>query len=574
MQVLLPPAQPNRNERGEEVFVTDSMVEQLLAEVTSGVAQQKAADKVKPLSKEETHKLRIRAKRDLFFLCYGVLGNTRLSPNLHGNLCRHVETTENKRFREFLLARGNFKSTIITVGHSIQIVLPVTAEDLEYDGWWFKQGETAHYELGKLPWPASLGVDAKVLIAHETHESSARFLYGITNHFTNNPLLMGLFPEAVPSPRKNRINKWELELPRSLTGNPEPTIDTLGVGGKSQGRHYNFIKLDDIFGDKARDSAAEAETTREWFDNIQSFFTVFNRDKLDLIGTRYSLDDVYAHAEDRYGKQLVVYRRKIEETNPLNPAGPKIITFPEEFSAEDLEILKKNKKVYNAQYLNDPEESGKGFDPTWERFFYWLTPQTIAIFTGRDREIINVRDLDVCIIIDPGESKSGGFVVTGMDWRQRVFVLTSLLLEMKPPELTDLVFKSVVRWQPRTVAIESDFFMSTFEHWWRSEMRLRGIRFHITTVYTKKKAKDDRIDGLSNYYAASQIYHNEAQTDMHDEFRRWGKTKNIHILDAMAYGPEIWRPGWAPGTKSLYSGVAGGDDVDDRDIQTGYSAIE
>jgi hypothetical protein len=203
-----------------------------------------------------------------------------------------------------------------------------------------------------------------------------------------------------------------------------------------------------------------------------------------------------------------------------------------------------------------------------------LTPQTIAIFTGRDREIIDISDLDIVILIDPGQSKSGGFIVTGMDWRQRVFVLASLRLELKPPELTDLVFRSVMKWQPRTVAIESDFFMSIFEHWWMSEMQRRGVRFQITPVYTKKKQKDERIDGLSNYYAASQIYHNEAQNELHDEFRRWGKTKNIHIFDALAYGPEVWRPGWAPGTKSLYSGVATGDAVDDRDIHTGYSQID
>jgi hypothetical protein len=573
MQVTLPaPIKDQTNEKGEQVYVTDEMVENLLRDVSSGVSLKRAEEKVKPLSHEETCKLRIRAKRDLFFLCYGILGNTRLSPNLHGNLCHHIEKTEDSRFREYLLARGNFKSTIITVGHGIQVSLPVTAEDLSYDGWWFNTDEKPHYDLGRLPWPNALGTDVKILIAHETHESSARFLYAITNHFTNNPLLMGLFPEAVPSPRKVRINKWELELPRSLTGNPEPTFDTLGVGGKSQGRHYNYIKLDDIFGDKARDSEAEAETTREWFDNIQSFFSTFLRDKLDLTGTRYSLDDVYAHAEERYGNQLVKYIRRIEEPDPAHP-GQKIITFPEEFTPESLEILKKNKRVFNAQYLNDPEQSGKGFDPSWERNYYWLTPQTIAVFSGRDREIINVRDLDICIIIDPGESRSGGFVITGMDWRQRVFVLASLPLELKPPELTDLVFRSVIKWQPRTVAIESDFFAEVFEHWWLSEMKLRGQRFHITPVHTRKRAKDDRIDGLSNYYAAAQIYHNEAQEELHSEYRRWGKSKNIHILDALAYGPEIWRPGWAPGTKSLYSGVSDGDNIDDRDVETGYSPI-
>ena len=569
----LPDSTGQKNEKGEEIFVTDEMIEHLVKDVTTGAAQEHAKKKTQALTHEDRCKLRIRAKRDLFFLCYGILGNTRLSPNLHGHLCRHVESTENRRFREYLLARGNFKSTIITIGHSIQVVLPVSEEDLSYDGWWFTPEEKPHYEIGKIEWPNSLFTNAQLLIAHETHESAARFLYAITNHFTNNPLLMGLFPEVVPSPRKNRINKWELELPRSITGNPEPTIDTLGVGGKSQGRHYNYIKLDDIYGDKARDSEAESQTTKEWFDNIQSFFSTFLKDKLDLTGTRYDLDDVYAHAEEVYGSQLVKYSRKIEEPDPKNP-GQTIITFPEEFTVESLEILKKNKKVYNAQYLNDPQESGKGFDPTWERFFYWLTSNTLAIFTGRDREIINLSDLDVVFLIDPGESKSGGFLVTGMDWKQRVFILASMRLELKPPELTDMIFRSVMKWQPRTVAIESDFFMSIFAHWWASEMKLRGVRFHITPVFTKKKTKDDRIDGLSNYYAASQIYHNEAQTELHDEFMRFGKTKNIHILDAAAYGPGIWRPGWAPGTKSGYLGVNSGDEVDYRDVETGYSKID
>ena len=567
------PLSKGQNQKGEEVYVTDEMVDNLLSGITSGEALKKAEEKVKTLDKVEVHKLRIRAKRDLFFLCYGILGNNRLSPNLHGNLCYHIESTETRRFHEYLLARGNFKSTVITIGHTIQTVLPIDKEDLEYDGWWLTEHETPHFELGILPWPANLGVDCKIMIGHETHESAARFLYAITNHFTNNSLLMGLFPEAIPTPRKHRINKWELELPRNITGSPEPTIDTLGVGGKSQGRHYNFIKLDDIFGDKARDSEAEASTTIEWFDNIQAFFSLFSKDRLDLIGTRYSLDDVYAHAEERYGSQLCKYVRKIEESDPDNP-GKTIITFPEEFTPESLEILKKNKKVYNAQYLNDPEATGKGFDILWERFFYWINPTTISIFLGKEQIFIDIRDLDICFLIDPGQSKSGGLVITGMDYRKRVFVLGSIAIEMKPPELTDLVFRSVSKWQPRTVAIESDFFMATFESWWKTEMIVRGVRFHITPVYTKKKQKDDRIWGLSNYYDAGQIFHNEQQEEFRAEFKRWGKSKNIHLFDAFAYGPEVWRPGFAPGTRQELLGVSSDAAMDSRDIQTGYSQIE
>lgn len=557
----------------QQVYVTDEMIEQLLGR--SEDAQREADKRKRALSEEEWRRLRVRCKRDLFFLCTGVLGNDRLSLDLHGNLCTTItKTAYTHRFREFLLARGNFKSTIITIAHSIQVVLPYDPIDAKYDD-----------DPQPVPWPDRLGTDCRLLIAHETHESAARFLYAITNHFTTNPLLMALFPEAVPSVRKNRINKWELELPRSITGNPEPTIDTLGVGGKSQGRHYNYIKLDDIFGDKARDSEAEAKTTKQWFDNIQSFFSLFSKDRLDLIGTRYSFDDIYEHAHSTYGKQLFKYIRKIEEDDLTKPfvyseekkklVPQKRITFPEEFTTESLAILKKNKKVYNAQYLNDPDENNEGFDQSWWRVFYWLDRDRFCIFTGKTREIIYVRDLDICILIDPGRGASGGFAVTGMDYRRRVFVLTSMRLELNTPQLTDLVFKCTARWQPRTVAVESDFFAEAFEHWWKSEMRTRGIRFHIDPVYTKKQAKDVRISGLANYWEAGQIYTNDAQEDLKEEFRKWGKSQDIHILDALAYGPEVWRPGWAPGTRALMNGVQ--DDDGERlgqDVQTGYSAIQ
>lgn len=552
-------------EKSKPRDITDADIEALINDTTLTENIKKAEAKVRGISRQEKHRLRALCKRDLFFLCSTILGYNRLSVNLHGHLCTHIKKTENERFREFLLARGNFKSTIITIGHSIQIVLPYDAEDKAEDE-----------EDGELPWPMNLGTDCRLLIAHETHESAARFLYAITSHFTTNPLLMGLFPEAVPSVRKNRINKWELELPRSTAGNPEPTIDTLGVGGKSQGRHYNYIKLDDIYGDKARDSAAESATTKEWFDNIQAFFSHFSKDHMDLIGTRYSYDDIYAHAEERYGKQLIVYRRKIEEQDPRYPhdKSKTIITFPEEFTVESLAILKQNKKIYTAQYLNDPDVDGAGFDQEHIHYFYWTSLTTLVIFEGeeRHRTEIHIRDLDICILIDPGVNKSGGFTVTGMDNHGRVFVLVAIRLDLKPPDFVELTFSQVMRWQPRVVAIESDVFANTYQYWFASEMGKRGIRFKIEPVMTRQRSKDLRISGLSNYMAAGQFYVNEKQEDLNRELKTWGKSKNIHILDALAYGPEVWRPGMAPGTRML-SLVRDEETRDSQmDIETGYSA--
>lgn len=555
-----------RNENQEEIFVTDKMVDSLLDPQAIGEQQRKADAKRKTLSKEEYHQLRALCKRDLFFLCYSILGNKRLSSGLHADLCNHVRAHGNDRFCEYLLPRGHFKSTIITIGHSIQVALPYTEEDRSYD-----------IDSSPLSWPASLGTNCRILIAHETHEGAARFLFSITQHFTSNALLMALFPDAIPSPRVHRINKWELELPRTNRENPEPTFDSLGVGGKSQGRHYNYIKLDDIYGDKARDSAAESDTTKDWFDNIQAFFSTFKEDHLDLTGTRYSLDDVYEHAHERYGSLMISYCRRIEETKVINGKPEKVPIFPEEYTKESLDVLRKNRKVFSAQFENDPDDGISGFASEWKRYFYWTAHNAIAIFSGNDKykTQIEIRDLDICIFIDPGLGKSGGFAVTGMDHIGRVFVLQAQRIEFQPPELTEFVFKNVIRWQPRTVAIESDFFAATFEHWWISEQQRRNIRFHITPVYTKQRSKDDRILGLSQYMTAEKFYINETQEELLAEWKRVGKSRNVHIFDAIAYGPEVWRPGLPPGQHAIINRTEESEShlPEGIDPETGYSTI-
>lgn len=556
----------SENLPSEETEVTDEMVDKLFDKTFDKARRE--ADKVqKGMSKEMWHILRAKAKRDLFFFNYSILGYTRLSENLHGHLCRHIQATEEDRFRLYLLPRGHFKSTVITIGHTIQVVLPYDDIDRQHD------------EITTpLPWPNSLGTNCRALIVHEVQSSAARYLFSITSHFTQNPTLMALFPEAVPSPKVQLINKNELELPRTSIWN-EPTIDTMGVGGKGQGRHYNFINPDDIYGDKARDSETESQNTIQWFDNLQAFFSKFDQDHLMMNGTRYKHDDVYGHMIDVYGEELTTYIRSVEEFNPKTQQKEPI--FPEEFNDKNLRIIKQNKIVYNSQYLNDPDQSGNGFNPSWERLFYWTGPSSIVMYENQSNEDqslppmqikANIRDMDRVIIIDPGED-SGGFVVTGTDYMARTCTLVALRIALQAPDMIDLIFKSVQRWQPRLVAIEADFFMYTLQHWLRAEMKLRGQYFHVEPVYTKKVAKAKRIDGLAPYYEAGNLYHNTQQEDLRKEFKQFRKSNDIHVLDALAYGPELWQKGRYPGSYKHNDAVIG-PDIGGRDLSTGYSEIK
>lgn len=535
----------------------------LASEETYGKTQRKVEEKFKDVDSESLKFMRRHAKTDLYAFATGVLGYDRLRMHPHLHLCDWMERNAEWQFREILLPRGHFKSTICTLADSIQIVLPDDADDQ--------------------PWPRNLGTDCRLLICHETDGQASNFLFAITNQILQNPLIGGLFPEIIPSPRKQRINRSELELPREGFW-PEATIGTMGVGGRSQGRHYNYIKFDDLVGDKARDSATLMEASKEWFDNIQAFFSKFADDHFDLIGTRWGFDDLYHHVHERYEDQLLRYIRGVEEPTGLN--GEKLPIFPDEFPLNKLSILRKNRKVFSAQYENDPDESATEFDKGWKRFFHWVGYNQIVVFSGKVQTRINIRDLDICILYDPAVTGLAGIVVTGTDKLNRIFILEALKEEWKPPQACDLIFKLVARWQPRLVAIESVLFSVIYKNWFEAEMRNRGIYFNIVPVKPEEGgrllSKEHRVRQLSNYFSAGLIFFAatarldlgvKGQEDLIKEFDSFGATRNYHMLDALAYGPDVWMPGLSRAKVNKYAQDEAAL-MATRDVETGYSQIE
>ncbi len=410
---------------------TDEEWESLLHPSRLDRAQEDAKKRRDALDEDEIRELRILTKTDTFFLAYSILGYTKLTTKFHGHFCSWLDKTRVERkeelpeellwlYRMTLLARSHFKSTIKTITGSVQLALPDVSEKEVY--------------------PFNLGTDIRILLGHEAHAGSQRFLYEITGHFTGNPKLIALFPECVPNPRVQRINKSELELPRTSFW-AEPTFDTIGVGGRSQGRHYDYIKLDDIFGDKARDSRVERESLIQWFDNIQSFLIELKTSHIDMIGTRYSVDDVYAHIMEVYGKRLVKYIRRVEEfSEETGKAEP---VFPEHFPSESLDILRKNKKVWAAQYANDPHEGLAEFDLAWKRFYSRTPIHPVNALTPYGSLRWRLRDLDILIMNDPAVTKTPGIIVTGTDKFMNIFILETVKREMSPMEFVETQFSLV-----------------------------------------------------------------------------------------------------------------------------------
>lgn len=556
-----------------DLYTPDDAAWQLLFDEDRVSAKRNAAEnKFRDLTGEQIRLLRRRAKSDLFFLASACLGYDLLSVKLHGHYIAWLKAVRGERYRMTLFPRDHYKSTVNTVSDSVQMALP--CEDLQ------------------LPYPYSLGPDIKLMLSHEVKESASRFLFEITKAFREQPLMLILFPELIPSARTQRMNKFELELPRGKH-HKEPTFDTIGVGGAAQGRHYNWLKLDDLVGEDARDSETIMKRILLWFDNINSLLTRLKIDGWDLIGTRWAATDVYSHAVKMYGVnfgksilraydsrdvermeegQLCVYARgAIENGLPI---------FPEEFSLADLNRIRRNQKVWAAQYANNPREGSlTKLDPTWLKFYNVGLQDRLIIFDGdKGERVVRTRDLDRLIMIDPsvGErntSDETGFIVTGTDPRMNIYVLEAYKKRLKPPELIDEMFRLYTKWGPRMISIESVAFSAMLKYWFEEKCRSLGV---YPSIYDYKpgssRSKIARIEGLANYGAGGQLYIMEGMHQLRDEWEWFPLGESDHILDALAQGPEIWAPGRPPETLREMK-KAENIIFQDRSELTGYSAI-
>lgn len=493
------------------------------------------------MGKEKINLLRRKAKTDLYFLTTTILKYNKLSPGLHGHFATWMRRTNKMQYRLILLPRGHYKSTITTIGDSIQIALPD--------------------DIGNEPYPRNLGPEVRLLISHEGQEHASRFLTSITSHFRTNPLLLALYPECIPG-KNQRMNKTELELPRQSFW-AEPTFDVMGVGTRAQGRHYDYLKLDDIYGAEARDSEAVHKATILWIDNIQSFLLTPSTDHIDFIGTRYKHDDVYKHIMDVYDEQLIRYIRPVVEYNPK--LDRRVAIFPEQFPEHTLKILQKNAIVYNSQYLNDPLAGDAEFDRDWERYYKRIkwdsVDRRISYETVDGRQVTQSwLELDRVIFVDPATKGNSGIVVTGTnsDRNPKAFILESIQKSLQPPALVNLIFELNRKWQPRAVVIEEVLFSQLFRHWIQREQQVKGEYFRIIPAKTKQKSKEDRVRGLATWFANGQIWLHESEEELVRQFRQFPGIKEYHMLDALAYGPEFWRAS------------AGNDEIEKRESAVDY----
>ncbi len=464
--------------------------------------------------------LRDLAKKSLYFLSRAILGFPDLTPHLHQDVCDVVQNLDLKH-QLILLPRKHFKSTISTISFPIW---------LHIQDW--------------IPQLSMRGSDVRILIANESATNSEHFLSIIETLWDTNELLGILFPDMIPdkSTRK-RWNAKEMLLNRKAVW-PEASIETIGVGGAAQSRHYEIHILDDLIGKEAMESAVVMEKAITWYDYSESLSVSPIRYISRVLGTRWSKRDLYQHIMDKDANKFSpTYTRECREN------GKPI--FPEWYTNEYYEdLLAKNPAHYFSQYCNNPTDPAAcDFKEQWLKYYtFEKQKDKLYIHFEDDDKLYPYSDLDLVGAFDPSidekpTASKRAVAYWAMDSKERCLMIDCYSSRDTLDKVMDAIFATHSKWQPRVFGVEAAALQKIFITVIEKEGRIRKKYISCLPIkVSTNRSKDARIrDILQPIASEGRMYIRREMMDFIQEYIEFPQGRTKDVLDASAHCIQLLR---------------------------------
>lgn len=418
-------------------------------------------------------------RSDLFFLCKSVLNYKDITAPCHGPICVFHDQNE-KQFKLILIPRDHFKTSVITVGGTIQRVVR--------------------------------DPNGRYLIANESATNAERMLRAIRQHAESNRIFRTIYSDIIPSDTRRAGLRWndhELEFNREWIG-PEPTVDTIGMTGAFTSRHYTHITADDLISEEAIKSEKVMKDTIERFKGFFSLLARPNFDTIMIVGTRWALHDIYSWILENLGPRLAVYATGVynEEGNPI---------FPELMSVETLALKRSSMGEYrfSCLYLNNPRnEDIQDLNVKDVCYWEWSSPRldVVTLFdnAGVILEHVPVESMDITVAVDlaPAEtiqSDMNAVTTVGTTSSGRMVVLDAWAKRCKPSVVIDHLFHIHRRFHPRIVGIEGVAYQKAFKYFLKDECERRMTYISIRDL-PKQAKKEIPIRGLQPIMASYRMF--------------------------------------------------------------------
>ncbi len=431
-------------------------------------------------------------QEDLFYLTEDLLGYSQIQEKPHLEFCEFLQGPESKKL--VLLPRGTFKTTIGTIGRSIQKIIQ--------------------------------NPNIRILIFSETFGQSKKFLSEIKQQLEGNEKLIGLFGNFKSDPG---WREDEITVRQRTRISKEPTIMTGGVDVVRVGFHFDLIIIDDPHSQKNIN-------TRDQIDKVFNAYRLLlpmlePGGEVDVIATRW-------HDLDLASTLLknTSFQKMVRAAETVRSDGTIEYYFPERLSKEFLAEKKIDlgAYIYSCQYQNNPvDDQDAMFKKSWFKYYH--------------EDELRRKYLNTYITIDPAigtkeENDFTGVIINSVDQEKNWYIRRALKLKIKPPELITKLFEWNHTWRPIKIGIEKEKYTLVIFPFLEEEMKKRDDQLPIEQLTHSDASKELRISGLAPRYERGMIYHNADDPEvafLEDELMRFPKAVNDDLSDAEAEQLEI-----------------------------------
>lgn len=420
---------------------------------------------------------------------------------VHEEMCEFIDNNK-KKFKLALIPRGHLKSSLVTVGRTLQRIL------------------------------ADRGT--RVLIANATYNNACSFLTDIKRHLKFNEKIKMFWGDPLEG-----VEVWARDkiMLRKPVGSPkEPTVTAMGLEGSLTSQHFDCVILDDLVNQDYVNTADQIEKTINFYKECLNLLEPGG--ELIVIGTRWDDRDLYGWIQDKDNNiinNFEVFVRKAFEGSLDTDEGFKVL-FPKKFSRKILLKLyeQQGPYIFSTQYLNDPIPAENAtFKKEW---FQYYDPTDI-----RGAQLNNFAMVDPAISMEK-DADYTAIVTVSVDQFQNIFVRNIVRKRMQPSELIETLFQLNEQYHYQEIAVEDVAYQKALQYYLTQEMNKKQIYLPIIQVKPANRSKDQRIKGLQPLYANGKIFHSKIvanNQELEDELLRFPKGKHDDIIDATAYSLDI-----------------------------------
>lgn len=208
----------------------------------------------------------------------------------------------------------------------------------------------------------------------------------------------------------------------------------------------------------------------------------------------------------------------------------------------------------NCNMQNEPtNELTATFKEHWLRYYTWLDDRSVVVSRVESGDaVLDLDNLDRIILVDPGGFKKahtgdrmrGAVVVSGTDFKTNDHLILEAWSEQATfQQVAQEALAFCTRYKPRKVAIEEAGQQAAFIELFKRMARDANIEVLVEAVKPASTIKEQRIGRLESFFQRGQMYIGKGGkfAEFREQYRQFPRGRRVDLLDALAYGPAVWR---------------------------------